>query len=192
MEKGQLSDIMRPKTLDELIGNEHIRKILKGQFESGNVSHTFLLVGGYGRGKTTIARIIANSLHAEIIEHDAGAKSDIDTIREVVASSYSTSIFSDKKVYIFDEVHKLSKDAQTVLLKVTEEPPEDVYFILSTSESDKVIPALASRAIKLEVEPLTVDGVRQLVARVTDKFRLVVENRQDWMKVERGAKEVFE
>lgn len=179
----QLSDIMRPSTLDELIGNNHIKSVLRTQFAGNNISHTFIITGKYGSGKTTIARIIANKLDAQVIEHDAGAKSDIETIRDIVGSMYTTSIFSDRKAYIFDEVHKLSKDAQNVLLKVSEEPPEGVYILLCTSEADKLIPALASRGVKLEVKPVDLDGIREAVKRVTEKFKLVVEDRKDWFKL---------
>lgn len=179
----QLPEIMRPKSVEELIGNESIKKILLGEFASGRISHTYLLSGQYGAGKTTIARIIADKLDAQIFEHDAGAKSDIETMRELVSSAYSTSIFSDKKVYILDEFHKVSKDAQNAFLKVTENPPKGVYFIFCTSEPGKIIAPLVSRCIKLEVEPVTVDGIREAVRRVQKKFNITVENRQDWLKV---------
>jgi DNA polymerase-3 subunit gamma/tau len=185
----QLSDIMRPSSLDELIGNEHIKAVLRGQFIENNVSHTFLITGKYGAGKTTIARIIANKLEAQVNEHDAGSLSDIETIRALVSDSYNTSIFADKKVYIIDEIHKLSKAAQTVFLKVAEEPPEGVYFIFCTSEPEGIIEPLVSRCVKLEVEPVGISGMRTAVQRVMSKLGIEVEDRQDWLKVVEQSEE---
>lgn len=184
-----LADEFRPETLDEVIGNEQIKTILKSQFESGNIAHTILLQGQFGAGKTSIARLIAKQLDAELIEHNCGANGDIDAIRAIVNDSQLGSLFVDRKVIVLDEVHKVSVAAQNVLLKDTEEPNRNTFWILSTSEPDKIIAALKSRCMILEVEPVDADGIRAAVKRVTTAYNITVEDRNDWWKlVERSQK----
>ena len=115
---------------------------------------------------TSVARIIGTMLNAEVVEHDCGKDGDISTIRGVVEGAAYSSLFSESKVIILDEVHKLSKPAQDVLLKTTEDTPDSVYFILCTSESQNIIAPLKSRGVTFTVKPVDVDGIRAAYKRV--------------------------
>lgn len=182
------ADEFRPKNLDEVIGNEHIKASLKKYFDSGEIPHTLQFHGQFGAGKTTLARIVASQLKADVTEHDCGANGEINKIRSIVEQSEYSALFSDNKVIILDEVHKLSKEAQNVLLKSAEEPSPHTYFILCTSEPEKLIPALRSRGVSFTVEPVGVDGVREAYRRVMRKAKINLEGKaEDWDKVVESA-----
>lgn len=176
------SDILRPKTLDEVIGNDHIKRALAGYFATGNLPHTILLDGKYGSGKTTLARIIASQLNVQNPqEHDCGANGDISYIRDIVDQSEYLPIWDQNKVIILDEVHKLSKAAQDVLLKTTEKPAEDTYFILCTSEPHKITPALKSRCVTFTVQPVGIEGIREAYVKVMKHGKLTLAGgKSDW------------
>jgi DNA polymerase-3 subunit gamma/tau len=176
------ADQMRPQTFEEVIGNDHIKSALKGYFAKGNLPHTILLDGQFGSGKTTIARLIAAALGSQqVTEHDCGANGDINTIREIVDNASYTALWGETKVIILDEVHKLSKAAQDVLLKTTEEPVDGTYFILCTSQSQDIIAALRSRCVTFTVKPVDVDGIRAAYKRILSVGKLVLEGgTSDW------------
>lgn len=181
------ADKFRPEKLQDVIGNAHIKASLQKYFDTKTIPHTIQFHGQYGAGKTTLARIVANELGAsanDTIEHDCGANGEINKIKNIVEQSDYGALFGTVKVIILDEVHKLSKEAQTVLLKRTEEPAEGTYFIICTSEPDKLIPALKSRGISFTVEPVNIEGVREAYRRVMSTAKLVLEGKaDDWDKV---------
>lgn len=178
------SDRFRPKTLQEVIGNDSVRQSLENYLSNGNLPHTLLLEGQYGGGKTTIARIIADRLNATVTEHDCGADGDIGRIREIVDSADYGALFSDKKVIILDEVQKLSAAAQQVLLKTTEEPGEDLYYIMCTTDPEKISPALKSRAVRLKITPVNREGIRSAYRRVREETNITLEGgTEDWDKI---------
>lgn len=161
-----LAQKLRPQNLDEVIGNQHIKDALDTFFReyksTGAFPHTLLLEGGVGQGKTTTARIIAKELGSESpLEHDCGANGDINTIRGIIEEAGYTSLFSNVNVIILDEIHKLSQAAQNTLLKITEDTPKNTYFILCTSESKSIIPALRSRCVSLTVHPAKLEDIRE-------------------------------
>jgi len=182
-----LSEIMRPKALDEVIGNEHIIKPLRNQLESGTLSQSLMIVGQYGSGKTTLAKIIANHLQAEVYEVDCGSDGGIDRIREVVDAASMSSLFSTAKVFILDEVHGLSKASQSALLKTLEEPRPNLYFILLTTEDKKVLPTIRSRCVVYTTKAATREHIGEAVKRVLAKYELTVESMADfWAVVEQA------
>lgn len=179
----------RPETFDEILGQDHIVKILKNQIKSGKVSHAYLFCGTRGTGKTTTARILAkgvnclaealeerpcgkcaaceaikDGLHMDVIEIDAASNNGVDNIRELRESVKYPPSSGRKKVYIIDEVHMLSKGAFNALLKTLEEPPENVIFILATTEPEKLPATVMSRCMRLDFrrvpERILVDGMR--------------------------------
>lgn len=163
----------RPKTLDDLVGQDHITDILRAQATAGKFSQNYLLCGSRGTGKTSTARLIAKLVNAttkdkqglpdiandpiaqqidssktlDIIEIDAASHTGVDNVREEIIEKapYPPHQLS-KKVYIIDEVHMLSKWAFNALLKIMEEPPEYVMFILATTELHKVPDTIVSRS----------------------------------------------
>lgn len=161
----------RSSTFDEVIGQEHVAQTLKRAIESGRIAHAFLFTGTRGVGKTSMARILAKALNCEssdkpttqpcgkcnscqaiargddidVIEIDAASNTGVDNVRDIIDNARYRPARARFKVYIIDEVHMLSKAAFNALLKIMEEPPEHVKFILATTEAEKILPTILSR-----------------------------------------------
>ncbi len=163
----------RPGRFAELRGQDHVVRALQGAVKNDRVSHAYLFSGPRGTGKTTTARILAKSLNCEnpvdgdacgicdscvsiskgtsldVIELDAASNNGVDDIREITSGAWHGTP-GRWKVYIFDEVHQLSKPASAALLKSLEEPPPHVVFVLATTDPHKVLPTIRSRTQHLE------------------------------------------
>ena len=176
----------RPGRFSELRGQDHVVRALQGAVRSGRVSHAYLFSGPRGTGKTTAARILAKALNCEhpvdgdacnvcascvaitkgssldVIELDAASNNGVDDIREITAGAWHGTPGS-WKVYIFDEVHQLSKAASAALLKTLEEPPQHVVFVLATTDPHKVPPTIRSRTQHLEFRLIGGDTLSSLL-----------------------------
>lgn len=138
----------RPQSFDEIVGQNHIVKVLENETKTGKVSHAYLFSGSRGTGKTSIARIFAKSIGVnseDIYEIDAASNRGIDEIREIRDSVNTYPYSSPYKVYIVDEVHMLTKEAWNAFLKTLEEPPSHVIFVMATTEPHKVLDTVISR-----------------------------------------------
>ncbi len=161
----------RSGTFDEVIGQDHVAQTLKKAIEAQRVAHAYLFTGTRGVGKTSMARILAKALNClkfdspttkpcgkcssceaiakgediDVIEIDAASNTGVDNVREIIENARFRPARSRFKIYIIDEVHMLSKAAFNALLKIMEEPPEHVKFILATTEVDKILPTILSR-----------------------------------------------
>lgn len=181
----------RPEVFSEILGQEHIVKILKNQLLTGTVSHAYLFCGTRGTGKTTTARILAKAVNCvdpvtgpcgkcescmaikegrfmDVIEIDAASNNGVENIREINESVKYPPQVGRKKVYIIDEVHMLSQGAFNALLKTLEEPPEYVMFILATTEPEKLPQTILSRCMRLDFkrvpESVIIEGMRKIVS----------------------------
>lgn len=145
----------RSRSLDEIVGQEHVTSILKNAISQDRIGHAYLFTGPRGVGKTSIARILAHeinqlpytdeSTHLDIIEIDAASNNGVDDIRDLREKVTLAPTSAKRKIYIIDEVHMLSKPAFNALLKTLEEPPEHVVFILATTDIDKLPDTIISR-----------------------------------------------
>jgi len=138
----------RPKTFDEVLGQDHITKVLESSIKDDKVSHAYLFVGSRGTGKTSVARIFAKEIGVsvnDLYEIDAASNRGIEDIKTLRDGVRVLPFDSKFKIYIIDEVHMLSKDAWGALLKTLEEPPKHVIFILATTEFHKVPDTIISR-----------------------------------------------
>jgi DNA polymerase III gamma/tau subunit len=162
----------RPQTFEEVIGNKNIIEILKNQLSKDSpqpLSRAILLHGPTGCGKTTLGRIIARELGAEggdLREIDSADFRGIDTIREIRKQSAYKPLGSPCRVWILDEVHRATGDAQSALLKALEDTPKHVYYILCTTDPQKLLPTIRGRCSQFQVQTLTDKEMRQLLHRV--------------------------
>ncbi len=138
----------RPATFGEVLGQDHITKVLESSIKDDKVSHAYLFVGSRGTGKTSVARIFAKEIGVsvnDLYEIDAASNRGIEDIKTLREGVRVLPFDSKYKIYIIDEVHMLSKDAWGALLKTLEEPPKHVIFILATTEFHKVPETIISR-----------------------------------------------
>jgi DNA polymerase-3 subunit gamma/tau len=148
----------RPKTWDEIVGNEETVSSLQNMLKKGNSPHTYLFVGSSGCGKTTIARILATDLGCngnDYREINAADFRGIDSVREIIQNCKYKPLEGKCKVYMIDECHKLTTDAQNAMLKILEDTPDHVYFILATTDPQKLIATVKSRAVQFTMNPLS-------------------------------------
>lgn len=138
----------RPHTFADVRDQDHIVSVLEGAIKKKNIPHALLFSGTRGTGKTTLARIFAKEIGTndmDVYEIDAASNRGIDDIRELKEAVHTLPYESEKKVYIIDEVHMLTKEAFNALLKTLEEPPAHVIFILATTEEEKLLDTILSR-----------------------------------------------
>ena len=196
----------RPKTFDEVVGQKHITETLKNQISTGRTSHAYLFIGTRGTGKTTCAKILAKALNCEhpengnpcgkcpaclgiedgsvmdIVEIDAASNNGVDNVRQLREEAVFSPVSVRKRVYIIDEVHMLSTAAFNALLKILEEPPEHLVFILATTELNKVPATILSRCQRHSFKRLDA----QLIA---DHLEHVAKC--EGLKLERSAAELI-
>ena len=168
----------RPASFDEVLGQDHIVKVLSGAIKLGNISHSYLLHGSRGTGKTTIARIIAHELGTsdeDVFEIDAASNRGIDDVRELREGIRTLPFNSKYKVYIIDEVHMLTKEAWNARLKTLEEPPVHVIFILATTEIEKVPETIVSRCQVFTFRKPSIAVLKELVINVAKKEKFKID-----------------
>ncbi len=184
----------RPEVFGEILGQEHIVKILRHQLATDAVGHAYLFCGTRGTGKTTTARILAKGVNClepdpagrpcgecancraisqgnfmDVIEIDAASNNGVDNIRELRESVKYPPVMGRRKVYIIDEVHMLSPGAFNALLKTLEEPPENVMFILATTEPQKLPQTILSRCLKFDFRRVPLDLIMGGMKRICEE-----------------------
>ena len=189
----------RPQTLEQVVGQEHIKKALANAIETDRISHAYLFTGPRGTGKTSTARIFAKSLNCEkgptispcnecencknitnsipidVIEIDAASNRSVSDAEEIIQNVAMSPVHSRYKIYIIDEVHMLSTTAFNALLKTLEEPPENVIFILATTEVHKVLDTIKSRCQRFDFKRITTDDIAKHLRYISDQENINID-----------------
>lgn len=182
----------RPKSFDEVVGQEHVGQALQNAIRAGRVAHAYLFTGARGVGKTSSARIFAKALNCphvkdgvpcnhcevcdsisagsdvDVLEIDGASNRGIDDIRQLRANVGVRSMRSPYKVYIIDEVHMLTKEAFNALLKTLEEPPPNVKFIFCTTEPNKVPDTILSRCQRFDFGTIDQDSIAGRLRQIAE------------------------
>lgn len=180
----------RPKSLDDVIGQAHITVTLKQEVANSRTAHAYLFTGPRGTGKTTCSRILAMALNCEnqqdgnpcmecdcckgieqgsmldVVEIDAASNNGVDNIRQLRDEASFTPTQGKYRVYIIDEVHMLSMGAFNALLKIMEEPPSHVVFILATTEAHKVPATILSRCQRFDFRRIKVEDIAEFLLKI--------------------------
>ena len=183
----------RPQTFDEVVGQQHITQTLKNQVKTGRLSHAYIFIGTRGTGKTTCARILAKAVNCEhpvdgnpcgvcpacrgisegsvldVVELDAASNNSVDNVRALREEAVFSPAAVKKRVYIVDEVHMLSTSAFNALLKILEEPPEHLMFILATTELQKVLATILSRCQRHSFKRIDAPEIAAYLEKIAER-----------------------
>ena len=197
--KKALYRAFRPKTFDEVLGQDHITRILKNQIRSGNPGHAYLFAGTRGTGKTSCAKIFARAVNClnpkdgnpcnecenckaildettmDVVEMDAASNRRIDDIRELKEHVIYPPANLKYKVYIIDEAHMITKEAFNALLKIMEEPPQHLIFIMATTDPDQIPVTILSRLQQFEFKRLDMESIEKNIENIANVLGLKVE-----------------
>ncbi len=186
----------RPQAIEQIVGQEHIKKALANAIQMDRISHAYLFTGPRGTGKTSTARIFAKSLNCEkgasispcnecencknitnsipidVIEIDAASNRSVNDADEIIQKVALAPVQSRYKIYIIDEVHMLTNQAFNALLKTLEEPPKNVIFILATTEVHKVLDTIKSRCQRFDFKRITTDDITKHLRYISDSEKI--------------------
>ena len=186
----------RPKSFEELIGQESTVIALKNALDQNRLHHAYLFNGTRGVGKTTLARILAKALDCEkgtssqpclkcntcqeidtgryvdLVELDAASNTQVDNMRDLLENAQYAPSSGKFKIYIIDEVHMLSKSAFNAMLKTLEEPPEHVKFILATTEPNKVPITILSRCLQFDLKAMSQENIAKHLESILNKEKI--------------------
>ena len=189
----------RPQTLEEVVGQEHIKKALTNAIELNKIAHAYLFTGPRGTGKTSSARILAKSLNCkngptvkpcgkcesciditnstpvDVIEIDAASNRKVEDAQNILEKIQYVPVNGKYKIYIIDEVHMLSNTAFNALLKTLEEPPENVIFILATTEPQKVLDTIKSRCQRFDFKRITTEDIVKHLEYIAKQENINIE-----------------
>lgn len=190
----------RPQTFDQVVGQKHITETLKNQVKTGRLSHAYIFIGTRGTGKTTCARILAKAVNCEnpvdgnpcgkcqaclgigqgrimdVVELDAASNNGVDNVRALREEAVFSPAEVKKRVYIIDEVHMLSTPAFNALLKILEEPPEHLMFILATTELQKVPATILSRCQRHSFRRVDTQEISRYLEQISEQEQFDIQH----------------
>ncbi len=186
----------RPQAIEQIVGQEHIKRALANAIQMDRISHAYLFTGPRGTGKTSTARIFAKSLNCvngptispcnecencknitnsipiDVIEIDAASNRSVNDADEIIQKVALAPVQSRYKIYIIDEVHMLTNQAFNALLKTLEEPPKNVIFILATTEVHKVLDTIKSRCQRFDFKRITTSDIAKHLRYISDQEKI--------------------
>ncbi len=184
----------RPKTFDQIVGQEHIVRTLVNQIKNDKIGHAYLFTGARGTGKTTAAKVFARAINClspvngspcgecevckklenpsnlDILEMDAASNNKVENVRDIRDKIQYPPVAGRYKVYIIDEVHMLTTEAFNALLKTLEEPPAHAVFILATTEVHKIPATILSRCLRFDFKLVPTPVIADTIAKIYDKI----------------------
>jgi len=190
----------RPQNFDQIIGQDHTVRTLKNAISKGRLSHSYMFCGPRGTGKTSTARILAKAVNCvqgptpnpcnkcenctsitsgtnvDIVEIDAASNNGVEHIRDLREKAKYIPNKLKKKIYIIDEVHMLSTSAFNALLKVLEEPPQHIIFIMATTEPHKVLPTIMSRCQRFDFFPISIEEIEKKLKKVSEVENIAIDD----------------
>jgi len=167
----------RPSNWDEIVGQDVLVKTLQTQIDSNNVAHAYLFCGPRGTGKTTTAKVFARALNAQVIEIDAASHNGVDNVRDLKQDVLYLPVDNKQyKVYIIDECHMMSQGAFNAFLKLLEEPPKHVIFVLATTDPQKLPNTIISRCQRFDLKRITNQEIIGRLKTIADREQISVEN----------------
>lgn len=198
MAKAALYQKYRSSTFDEMVGQEYVVRSIRNAVKENKVGHAYLFNGPRGTGKTSMARLLAKAVncenhdiapcgkcanciaaaegtHPDIVEINAANETHVEDIRDLIDRARLAPMMGEHKIYIIDEVHQLSSAASSALLKTLEEPPENVIFILATTDPQKLLPTIISRCQRFDFTKVRTDQIRDHLLEIAGKEKIEME-----------------
>ena len=198
MAKAALYQKYRSSTFEEVVGQEYVVRSIKNAVRTGKTGHAYLFCGPRGTGKTTMARLLAKSVnctdpehapcgtcencvaanngtHPDIVEINAANETHVEDIRDLIERSRLAPMMGRHKIYIIDEVHQLSSAASSALLKTLEEPPENVIFVLATTDPQKLLPTIISRCQRFDFSKVKKNQISKHLMSIAQKENILLE-----------------
>lgn len=189
----------RPGTFDSIIGQESVTKILKSQIKNNKISHAYIFSGTRGTGKTSAAKVFSRAINClnpkdgepcnecevcknilegnttDVIEMDAASNNSVENIRQIRQEVVYATVDVKYRVYIIDEAHMLTTSAFNALLKTLEEPPQNVVFILATTEQHKIPVTILSRCLRFDFNKISEENIIERIKMVLDEEKIQYE-----------------